>query len=61
MLGPGSSPAPNIYYRTIFYSCTGNQSLFGGNKINPAAMYIYHTYLTTRSLPYIAYDVCVKT
>ena len=46
-----------MVWQFSFYSCTENQSLFGGNKINPAEMYIYHTYLSTRNLPYNAYDV----
>ena len=37
-----------------------NKSLFDSIKINPAEMYIYHTYLSTRNLPYNAYDVCIK-
>ena len=31
------------------------------NAINPAEMYIYHTYLSTRNLPYNAYDVRIKS
>ena len=50
-----------MIWQFSFYSCTENHSLFGGNKINPAEMYIYHTYLSTRNVRYNAYDVCIKT
>ena len=49
-----------MIWQISFYSGTENQSLFGGNKINPAEMYIYHTYLSTRNVRYNAYDVCIK-